>query len=343
MASAQAPVTDTALTAIGRMLLSLSNRAAQIDILPHVRADGDAAGSALALWFMLTVLGARPRVWLEETLAQLPGADQACVYTPVAARGATHAAAAVMLDCGEISRLGTRAALFSEAPVRIVLDHHLSSRHSEGLSYIDPNAAAVGEIVFYLAQWLEKESNRPLVTREVATCLMSAILTDTGGFRFSNTTRDTFAIAAALMRHGLDIGALSYDLLESMSLAKYRLIGSAGKHAQFLHDEQLAILAVTREMLADAGAVETDINGLANMLRAIQPVCLAIVLRAGENEIVHANIRSKDGFNAADFAARFGGGGHARAAGFQLAGQNLAAAAEQVTAAAAEWMEQVCR
>ncbi len=347
MTNADAPAVSPSLAAIGRELLLAADRSAIVDILPHVRADGDAAGSALALWFVLTDLGMSARVWLEEpldwTLGNLPGADQITVFTAEAALGANAADVAVMVDCGETSRLGSRAGLFTTAPVRMVLDHHLSSRDSEGLSHIDSRAAAVGEIVFSLIQWLEKEKKRPFMSPEIATCLMSAILTDTGGFRFSNTTRDTFEIAAELMKCGLDIGELSYGLLESMSLAKYRLIGLAHAHAHFHHNAQLAVLAITREMLSETGAAETDTNGLANMLRAVQSVCLAIVLKIDEDGIVRGNVRSKDGFNAAEFAGLFGGGGHARAAGFQLEGMDLKTAAARVTDVASAWMERTCR
>lgn len=345
MTGTDLPGTDPSLIAIVRTIGRLARSGGSVDILPHVRADGDAAGSSLALAHLVASLGGRPRVVLEEsldwTLASFPGADSIQVGMPrtEGEENADHADAAIMLDCGETTRLGSRAPLFTRAGVRIVLDHHLSSQHTEGLSHIDPSAAAVGEIVYRLVRLLEEETGRALLSHDMAVCMMGAILTDTGGFRFSNTTRDTFEIASDLMSYGLDIGELSYGLLESMTVEKYRLTGVASSLAAFHHDGAVAILGITRQMLADTGADENDTNGLANMLRAIQPVRVALVLKEGEDGTVRVNIRSKDGFNSAGFAALFGGGGHARAAGFHLDGTTMQDAAAMLAEKAGEWLD----
>ncbi len=170
--------------------------------------------------------------------------------------------------------------------------------------------------MYRLIRLLETKTGRELLSHRIAVCIMGAILTDTGGFRFSNTTRDTFEIASDLMAYEVDVGALSYGLLESMTIEKYRLIGLASTRAVFYHGGDVAVLGITQEMLTETGADETDTNGLANMLRAIHSVQVALVLKESEDGTVRVNIRSKDRFNAAGFAKFFGGGGHARAAVF---------------------------
>lgn len=337
--------TDPSLTAIALEIGRLARSGGSIDILPHVRADGDAAGSSLALAHLISSLGGRARVVLEEpldwTLAVLPGADSIQVGMPRTEGNmpSEQADAAIMLDCGETARLGARAPLFVRAGIRIVLDHHLSSQHSEGLSHIDPTAAAVGEIVYRLIRLLEEETGRELLSHKMAVCLMGAILTDTGGFRFSNTTKDTFEIASDLMTCGVDVGELSYGLLESMTIEKYRLIGLASTRSVFHHGGDVAVLGITQEMLKETGADETDTNGLANMLRAIHSVQVALVLKESEDGTVRVNIRSKDKFNAAGFAKVFGGGGHARAAGFHLENTTMSDAASMLAEKAGEWLD----
>lgn len=322
---------EPGLDAIAKALYAVSRSGGTVAILPHVRADGDAVGTSLAVASAVARLGGRPDVRVEEpldwTLSRLPGAGLIGIGNPEGPERGAEPDAAVMLDCGDVSRLAGRAALYEAARVKIVLDHHISSHPSEGLRLIDPASAAVGEIAYHLIRRMETLSGSELLSHDEANCLMGAILTDTGGFRFSNTTRETFRIASALMQYDVDISALSFDLLESMTLAKYRLIGLANEHAAFHRDGTVAILCVSRQMLLDTGADENDTNGLANMLRAVDSVRVALVLKEGENGIVRVNIRCKEGFDAAGFASAFGGGGHARAAGFNLEGTDLESAA----------------
>ncbi len=330
------------LYAIARALYDTAANGGSVDILPHVRADGDAVGSSLAIARAVEQIGGRPRILVEEpldwTLLRLPGADRILVGLPAGAEGEPGPDAAVMLDCGETSRLSGRATLFERAGVQIVLDHHISSQPSSGLRLIDPSAAAVGQIVYHLIRRLETVAGVPILSHDHAVCIMGAILTDTGGFRFSNTTRETFMVASALMQFDVDISALSFELLETMTLAKYRLIGRTSEHAAFFRDGSIAILGVSRQMLLDTGADENDTNGLANMLRAIDSVRVAFVLKEGESGLVRVNIRSKEGFDAARFATGYGGGGHARAAGFNLENTDLDSASALLAVKAGEWL-----
>jgi phosphoesterase RecJ-like protein len=185
---------------------------------------------------------------------------------------------------------------------------------------------------------MESITGRTLLAHEHAVCIMGAILTDTGGFRFSNTTRETFMVASSLMQYDVDISALSYEMLESMTLAKYRLIGLTSEHARFFHNGRIAMLGVSRKMLEETGADEGDTNGLANMLRAIESVRVAFVLKEGEDGVVRVNIRSKEGFDAAAFASGYGGGGHTRAAGFNLEKTDLGSAESMLAEKAGEWL-----
>ncbi|HEY5465799.1 MAG TPA: DHH family phosphoesterase [Clostridia bacterium] len=333
---------DFILERIAQALCKISANGGRIDILPHVRADGDAVGSALAIARTVEQLGGSARVIVDEpldwTLRNLPGAEKIYIGMPKGPAGGDPADLAVMLDCGETTRLAGRASLYENAGIGIVLDHHISSQPSGGLRLIDPSAAAVGQIVYRLILRMEAIAGHALLSHAHAVCLMGAILTDTGGFRFSNTTRETFMVASALMQYDVDISALSFELLESMTLGKYRLIGEACRKAAFFHDGSVAILCVSQEMLKESGADENDTNGLANMLRAIDSVRVAFVIRNAEDGVIRVNVRSKEGFDSARFSSGFGGGGHARAAGFNLDGTDLDCAAAMLAAKAGEWL-----
>ena len=327
---------------IADALCDICAKGGRVDILPHVRADGDAVGSSLAIARAIAQIGGKPRVFVEEpldwTLSQLPDASNVQVGLPEGIASESASDAAVMLDCNETVRLASRAVLFDKAAIQIVLDHHISSQPSGGLRMIDSTAAAVGQMVYHLIRRMESITGRTLLSHEHAVCIMGAILTDTGGFRFSNTTRETFMVASSLMQYDVDISALSYEMLESMTLAKYQLIGRTSEHAVFFHSGRVAVLGVSKKMLSDTGADENDTNGLANMLRAIDSVRVAFVLKEGEEGVVRVNIRSKEGFDAAGFASAYGGGGHKRAAGFNLEKTDLDSAASMLAEKAGEWL-----
>ena len=331
-----------ALCDIAHALCDISAKGGRIDILPHVRADGDAVGSSLAVAMAIRQLGGNPRVFVEEpldwTLSQLPDASNVQVGLPDGFTSESPSDAALMLDCNDVVRLASRAVLYDRAAKKIVMDHHISSQPSGELRMIDSSAAAVGQMVYHLIRQMEIIANRTLLAHEHAVCIMGAILTDTGGFRFSNTTRETFMVASSLMQYDVDISALSYEMLESMTLAKYRLIGLASEHARFFQDGKVAVLGVSRKLLEQTGADESDTNGLANMLRAIDTVRVAFVLKEGEDGIVRVNIRSKEGFDAAAFASAYGGGGHTRASGFNLEKTDLESAESMLAEKAGEWL-----
>ena len=193
-------------------------------LYPHISVDGDAVGSVLALGLALEKVGVPFYFPLDEAippkLAFLPALDRVesidADALAMAARPVSRPRqlAAVAIDCSGPERLGARRTWYLQAPVQLVLDHHVSDRPAEPGYVIDTTAAAVGELVFELISILGKKTNRNLMDPTLAMLLMVAIMSDTGSFVYSNTTSRTFSIAAQLMQPPLDLRAITYELFD---------------------------------------------------------------------------------------------------------------------------------
>lgn len=304
-----------------------------IAILPHVTADGDALGSSFALALILNGMGKKADVFLEEsvplTYGFLPGVEFSSVYnadgetfgTASGKAGADkwvtdmHYDLAMALDCGDLERLGTRRKVFDSAENTVNIDHHQTNTSFAELNYTDTSASATGEIIFELIKRLGQ-----MPGKAAATSLYAAISTDTGGFRYSNTTPHTHETAAELIKLGVDVADVSQRVFDVSSYGRVKLMGAAISNLELLEDGRLAVMSVTNEMIRSTGAREEDSDGIINVARNIRGVEAAAMLRQLENGEIKVNLRSNNYVDVAVIAARHSGGGHKRAAGFTAAG-----------------------
>ena len=212
-------------------LLKLCATDHTVVLYPHVRADGDALGACFALVPILRKLQITPLVLLEEPVPDkftyLPGLDAASVFLPETEppEELLRQQIAVAVDSHGAERLLNRESFYDRAPVRMVLDHHVSEQPLHPLYYKDVRAAATCEIVTALVLRLEDRLNCSLLDAESAGALMSGLMTDTGRFSFSNVTAQTFAAAAKLKDYGVRMNDLSERLFDTMSPARLELIG----------------------------------------------------------------------------------------------------------------------
>jgi bifunctional oligoribonuclease and PAP phosphatase NrnA len=324
------------LEQIADQLFACRTGPGSVHLYPHVGIDGDALGSCLALVVILRKIGVQARLLLDEPvpdrLAFMPALD---LIEPFDERALPELAAgqqlAVAVDCSDSARLGARQRLFDQAPRIIVIDHHVTSQTPAAeneLRCIDPGAAAVGEIIFDLIRLLEKRQGSSLLDQLAATLLMTAIIADTGGFVFSNTSARTFKTAACLMSFSLNLRQITYHLFDASSQARLRLMGSLFSSARFSNRGRLAIALAGRQLLAETGATDADLEGVVSYLRNVDGVEVAFLVRELNDGSLRVNIRSGEFFNAATFAARFGGGGHPKSAGLSLSGMTLDQAAD---------------
>jgi bifunctional oligoribonuclease and PAP phosphatase NrnA len=332
---------NEALDRIAALLLGYRGQPGSVFLYAHVGIDGDALGSCLSLLLALRKAGVGARFLMDEPvsfrLTFLPCLDRIEPYQDEKLDElAAGQLLAMAVDCTGGARTGRLQALFDKAPLTAVLDHHVNDVAAEPLQYFDTTAAAVGEIAYDLIRLLENHLQMDLMDRDMATLLMTAIISDTGGFVFSNTTARTFHTAASLMVYSINLRQITYHQFDMTSQARLRLMGRLFGCARFEKDGRLAISLAGQHLLEETGASDTDLDGVISYIRNVAGVEAAFLIRELPDGSLRVNIRSGEKFDAADFASCFGGGGHPRAAGFQLSGMTLEEAAGLVSSKAGE-------
>jgi len=286
----------------------------------HARPDGDAVGSALACSQILRLMGKEAEVVLRDGVPRiyqpLPFADT--VVTAERVNGKYEAA--IILECDSIQRTRLQGL---EDRFLINIDHHVSGRPFAHVNWIDPKAVATAELVYKLAREAGVK-----ISPEIATCIYTAVLTDTGSFMFEGTNEHTFALAHELVLAGADPARCARNVYFGHSTAKLRLLGAALSN---LHREgPLAWIWVTREQMEHVGAKEEDCEGLVNYALSIHDVEVAAFFRELPDGRFRVSLRSKGQLNVSTVAQQFGGGGHECASGCALDGPLSVAVARVV-------------
>ncbi len=286
----------------------------------HARPDGDAVGSALACCQVLRALGKDAEVVLRDGVPR--------IYQPLPFANTVISAdrvngkyeAAIILECDSIQRTRLEGL---EDHFLISIDHHVSGKLFAHVNWIDPQAVATAEMVYKLAREAGVH-----ISPEIATCLYTALLADTGSFMFEGTNEHTFALARELVLAGADPARCARSIYFAHSTAKMRLLGAALSN---LHREgSLAWIWVTQEQMAQAGAKEEDCEGLVNYALSIHEVEVAVFFRELPGGRFRVSLRSKGQLNVAAVAEQLGGGGHNCASGCSVDGPLSMAVAKVV-------------
>ena len=285
-------------------------------ITTHVRLDGDAVGSELALADVLRNMGKEVTVYnQDETPAMftfLPG-EAAILHEFERER---HYDAVFFLDCSDSDRAGDNAALLEGAGLVINIDHHVSNDGFAAVSLVDPTASSTGELLYRLFVHM----NVP-VTAAVATNLYTAIVTDTGSFRYANTTGDTLRVAAELMEAGADFLSVVENVYEKTPYARMKILGLALETLDVTDNGSIGTMTVTRRMIKEVQAKPEHTEGIVEMIRSIDGVRVAAFFQETEADRFKVSLRSKGDVNVESVARRFGGGGHVNAAACRMAGR----------------------
>jgi len=286
----------------------------------HINADGDGCGSETALARLLAQRGVTVRIvnptpW-PDLFAFLLDDD----VQDATAQGAEALLAIdelVVVDINDVTRLGTLAPAVRTLTVpRLVIDHHVVSNDPAGeVLFSDPAACATGELVFDLARVLDLD-----ITPAIARSLYTAILTDTGGFRFSNTSPRAHAIASVLLGAGVDQEEIYRRVYASAPVGRVRLLAEVLQSLGVDETLGLSWLTMRSGALSEYGVRQEDLDGIVEHARSIAGTRLAIFFRDLGHKKVKASFRSTGTFDANAFARRYGGGGHVRAAGALIAG-----------------------
>jgi phosphoesterase RecJ-like protein len=291
-------------------ILEVLRRGEKFLVCSHARPDGDAVGSMLAMGMLLRQMGKRAELVTADRVPAiyrgLPGADE--IGTVMRVRGPYDAVVLLECDGPERARL-----LGLEDFMLINIDHHVTGRAYAKVNWIDHGAASVGEMV-----WRLVKAAGATITPEMAKCLYTTILTDTGGFCFGSVRASTFALAEELVRAGADPVRIAQDVCYSAATSKMLLLGRALCNLQ--REGRLAWLWITHQDMVRTCAADEDCEGIVNCALSIAGVEAAAFLRELENGQVRMSLRSKGRVNVAAIAERLGGGGHENAAGCTLDG-----------------------
>jgi phosphoesterase RecJ-like protein len=285
-------------------------------VLSHVRPDGDALGSQLAMGLALKDLGKDVAIWNEDgMLEKYSFVSRAELLTKPPSEPQDFDVV-LALDTAIQNRLGSAGEAIRSAKTWINIDHHPSNPGYGDLVYIDAESPATGQIIFELIT-----SEQLPFDRDIAENLYVAISTDTGSFQYPNTTARTFEIAAELVRAGIDVGGISQKLYENYPRRRVELLRELLDTMRFAADGKIASFKLSLETATRLGVLPEDNEGLIDHLRAIRGVVVAVFFEELSEGKVRVSMRSKD--QAADVCAickQFGGGGHTLAAGARVRG-----------------------
>ena len=277
-------------------------------ILTHRRPDGDTIGSAAALCRILRNMGKTAHIlrngevsdrfqWLHEGLTKEDAEENDTIVT-------VDVASPQMLPKAFEHLLGK---------IALRIDHHGSATSFTECELVDPAAGACAEIIFDVMMELWQDMDA-----EIADALYVATSTDTGCFRFSNTTDHTFLVAAACARNGARVYQLNQELFETNTLGRLKMQGWIVEHMQVLDDGKLAIVSIPKAVEDSIGVTEDDMDNISSFPRTVAGVCMAATLRETKEGDVKLSVRAVPGYDATAVTVKFGGGGHKGAAGATL-------------------------
>ena len=298
----------------------------------HVNPDGDAIGSLGALALILEDLGKQVVAYCQD---EIPGFLRFLPYSERIVReipGSKRFDLAVVLDCGELDRIGNAAEALQQVEKIIHIDHHSSSDDFGQLNLVRPECSSTAEILYEIFQAIPAS-----LSLEAAENIYTAVLTDTGSFRFANTTARALDIAAEMVALGVAPDKIASEVYDSISPERLRLLALSLNTLTLRANGRLATMQVSRGMLEETKTSVMDTDGFVNYPRGINTAEMAIFFREMDPGKVNVSLRSRGKLNVAEFARNYDGGGHHNAAAFRAEG-SLIEVVEEVLAAAEKFI-----
>lgn len=303
----------------------------EVILLCHARPDGDTLGSAYALKYALTAAGKRVTVECADEIPKRLAFITELMQDDRTPKSEIDAKKAFVcaIDVAETHLLGALEGYAGSIDMKI--DHHPNGSEYAKYNYIDGKSAACGEIIFKLIRRLV-EMGGAKFSKAVCTALYAAISSDTGCFRYSNTTAGTMRIAAELIDGGADAYDVNRRLYETKSRAEIEARKYMLNNTEYYANGRVAILVITNEFRRESGADDEEIGGLVSEMREVEGVDLAITLKQDKADEIKFKIsmRSSLSVSASAMCAMFGGGGHERAAGGAICALTPTAAKKEV-------------
>ncbi len=288
------------------------SKAKSILLFPHDNADGDALGCSAALCGALRKAGKEAAVLMGERAPDsFQFLDQG--FFTFDQQQIPQPDVCMCLDCGEPSRFLKRKEKFFQGKTTICLDHHVTSKPFADYNHIDGKAAAAAELVYKLIVSMGIE-----IDKTIGEAIFTGICTDTGNFQYSNTTKESHLITAALYDAGIDHSKVAVEVYQNMPLEKFQIVNKVLGTMELFADGKAAMAHVTQAMLQEMGASVDHTDGCVEALRNIKGVEVAAFIKEKKDRLCKVSMRAKSTANVAKIAAVFGGGGHVKAAGCTL-------------------------
>lgn len=296
-------------------LLNAVLDARSILVTTHVVPDGDAIGSALAMKLALEKVGKTVCICLSDPVPEflrfLPGSDLICVARCV--EGPFDLA--LVLDCGSADRVGQCEESVKSSKIVASVDHHATNTHFADINWVNTEAAATVEMVASIIRGLGVEYDA-----DIATCLFAGLSTDTGSFRYSNTSADTFRVAADLVDAGARPWEIAQSIYDTKPYGSLSALAEAILGIEFSCGGLIASMSIPAELMARHDITEGETEGFIGYARSIDGVEVAVALRELDGGTTRIGFRSKEKVDVAKVAAEFGGGGHVHASGCTMRG-----------------------
>lgn len=282
-------------------------KANDVVIVTHESPDGDAVGSALAMYLTLKKLGKTVDVIIPEYASMfefLPGADE------IKKEGKQEPYdLAISVDVTGINRLNGFAKYFEDAKVKIQIDHHQVNEMFADYNFVNPASPACAQNLIFIIEQLGVE-----IDKEIGTCLLTGIITDTGGFKYEGVSAETFEFTSWLLAKGVNVSDVYKRVMQTKTRANFELRKLVMDRMKFVCDNQVTFTYMTLEDEKNTGAMPGDHEGLVEIGRDIEGVEVSIFLREVEGGY-KVSLRSNNYVNVSDVCIAFSGGGHKRAAG----------------------------
>lgn len=293
-------------------ILEQINKAETIVILTHENPDGDAMGSALAMYHALKAYGKNPDIIIPDhskVFNCLPGVEELKMQSNI-----EHYDLAISLDCATIKMLNGFSKYFENAKARVCIDHHSTNTMFGDFNYVNPDAPACSQILLVILEYFGIE-----ITKDIGTCILTGIITDTGGFKYQGVTAETFEFVAWLLNKGVNVSKVYREVLQTKTKPNFELHRIANNRIEFLNDGKIAFTYITEEDEKSVNAQNGDHEGIVETGRDIEGVEVSIFVRQSAKGC-RISLRSNDYVNVSDACMVFGGGGHQRAAGCTIPG-----------------------
>lgn len=305
-------------------------------VVSHVQPDGDAISSTVATAWLLDKLGKKYKMYNDGPVPSRLGYlwNSGAIATAASGKPQAGYRNVILVDCADFARSGAAKEWFAEGAELLNIDHHPTNDGFGSVNLLRSEAAATAEILYDLIGTFGLAPDK-----DAATAIYTGLMTDTGGFRYSNTSPHVMDVASRLLAAGADGPTLAELLLERMTMGQMRMLQRALARLAFSDDQRIGWLWVTGDDLSETGASNEDLEGLVNYPRNIEGVEVGLLFKQTAPDSVKVSLRSAGLVNVAEVAQRFGGGGHVRAAGCRLSSP-LEEAIGQVVGAIREAMEE---